>query len=112
VQAHGKNHASVHSGEKAETALRLDYGTQLRQKISDIDQLVVENPPGDIQQTKNLGISHGIENVLTFFAADYDIALAENSELLRQSGLLDLQLGAQFVNADFADSKGVQDLDS
>jgi hypothetical protein len=67
-----------------------------------INQVVVENLPGNIHQSEDLRISDRIENILPFLAADNEIAATEQGQLLRKSALLHLELAAQFVDANFA----------
>src|SRR5208337_2997343 len=70
---------------------------QLREKISDVNKVVVEDLPGFIQQADDCGISHRIVDVLGFFPAKHDVALAQDCKLLRQRALLDVEPAAQVV---------------
>jgi hypothetical protein len=85
---------------------------QLREKIPYINKVVVKDLPGFIQQAEDCGIPHRIVDVLGFFPAKHDVALAQDCKLLRQRALLDVEPIAQVVYADLTATQAVQNPDS
>ncbi len=48
---------------------------QLGQKV---DEMIVKNMSGIVEQTEDGGITHRVEDVLSFFPAGDDVALAQH----------------------------------
>jgi hypothetical protein len=85
---------------------------QLREHVADIDELIVENLLGVVQQAKNGGVAHGVKDVLTFLPALDDVAFTEHRKLLRQGALLNFEASAEVIHPDLTESQRVQDFDS
>ncbi len=95
---------------KVRHSLRIS-GTQLREKIPHIHQVIVEDLLRFIQELEDGGIAHRIEDTLSFLPTFDDVALAQDRQLLREGTLLNPEPGTQVINAHFALSKSIEDLD-
>ncbi len=85
--------------------------TQLGQEIPHVNQVIVEDLLRFIQELKNGGIPHGIEDTLSFFPTFDDVALAQDGQLLGKGTLLNPQPGTQLIDAHLALSQSVENLD-
>lgn len=81
---------------------------KLGKEVPDVYQVVVEDLPGLVKQTKDCLVRHGVVNVLAFLAADYNAALAQDCKLLRKRALFNFQSGAELIDADFPGAQTVQ----
>lgn len=100
----------------AALTIRLDVslaisGTQLREEIPHVNQVIVEDLLGFVQKLKNGGITHRIEDALSFFPTFDDVALAQDGQLLGKGTLFNSQAGAQLVDAHLTMSQGIENLD-
>lgn len=86
--------------------------SQLRQEVTNVDQVVVENLLCILKQAENRRIADRIEDVLSFFTALNDVALPQDGKLLRQLTLFNFEPSAQVVYSDLPVAQGTQDLDS
>ncbi len=84
---------------------------ELRKEIPDIYEVVVEDLPGVVQQTKDCLVWHRVVDVLAFLAADYNAALSQDCKLLRKRTLFNFKTGAEFVYANFPRAQSVQNSD-
>jgi hypothetical protein len=85
---------------------------QLRQQVFHVNQMVIEYFLGDIEQVKQLRIPHRVIDVLTVFSSCENIAGPEDSQLLGEIALLDVQTRAKIIYAHFAFAEFVQDSDA
>lgn len=83
----------------------------MRQEITNVDQVIIEDALCIIEQEEDARVADRIEDVLRLLAAFNDVALAQDSQLLRERALLDSQSSTQVVHANFALPQCVQNLD-
>ncbi len=86
-------------------------GTQLREEIPHVNQVIVEDLLRFVQELENGTITHRIENALSFFPTFDDIALSQDGQLLGKRTLLNSQPGAQLIDAHFTISQSIKNLD-
>jgi len=82
--------------------------TELRKQIPYIYQMVVEDLPSFVEQTKDCLIWHGVVNVLAFLAANHNAALSQDCKLLRKRTLFNSKTDAELIDTDFPGAKHVQ----
>ncbi len=93
-------------------ALRPRAHRQLRQQILHIDQVVIEDFLGHVQEPEDLRVPNRIQHTLAIFPSDDDVAVPQNSQLLREGALLGLQSCAQIIYPDLTAAQLVQNPDS
>ena len=94
-------------------AKKLCFGlSHPNKQVLNVDQVIIEDVFCHIEQPEDCRISHRIEDVLSFLPADDKIAASHNRQLLGKRALLDLQLRAEFINANFPCAERVKDGDS
>src|SRR5208283_686864 len=81
---------------------------KLRKEVPDVYQVVVEDLPGIVEQTKDCLVWHRVVDVLAFLATDYNAALSQDCKLLRKRTLFGFQAGAELIDADFPRAQSVQ----
>jgi hypothetical protein len=86
-------------------------GTQLREEIPHVNQVIVEDLLRFVQKLEDGAIAHRIEDALSFLPAFYDAALSQDRQLLGKGTLLNSQSGTQFIDSYLAISQSVKDLD-
>ena len=85
---------------------------QLRQQVFQVDQVVVENLLGDIQQLEDFRVADRIENTLPFFPAHNNVPVPQDGQLLGQSALFRVHARTKVIHADFAAAQLVQNSNS
>jgi hypothetical protein len=86
-------------------------GTQLREEIPHVNQVIVEDLLRFVQELENGAITHRIEDALSFFPAFDDVALSQDGQLLGKRALLNSQSRAQLIDAYLTISQSIKDLD-
>lgn len=74
--------------------------------------MVVEYFPCNVEQVEQLWVPYRIVDVLTVFSGCEDVAIPENSQLLREIALLHIQARTQIIYAYFALAEFIQDSDA
>lgn len=87
-------------------------GTQLREEIPHVNQVIVEDLLRLVQKLEDGAIAHRIEDALSFFPAFDDAAFSQDRQLLGKGTLLNSQSGAEFIDSYLAIPQSVEDLDS
>ena len=85
---------------------------QLRQQVFYVDQVVVKNLLGDIQQLEDFRVANRIEDTLSVFPAYYNAAAPQDGQLLGQRALFYIQAHTKVIHTDLAAAQLVQDPDS
>jgi hypothetical protein len=79
----------------------------LRQKVSNVNQMVVENLSRHVEQAQHCGVTNRVEDIAPILPANNDIPVSKNRELLGKSRLLDSKPQAEVVNPNLTTSECV-----
>jgi hypothetical protein len=85
---------------------------QLLERRAGIDQLVIEDAAGNIQERKNFFIANAVKNGGPDFARVNDVFAAQNGQVLRYTGRFDPQAVLQIGNVHLACAEQFQNFDS
>ena len=79
----------------------------LRQEVSNVNQMVVENLSRHVEEAEHCGVTNRVEDIAPILPANNDIPVSKNCELLGKSRLLDSKPKAQLVNPDLTTTECV-----
>jgi len=80
----------------------------LGKQVLNIDQLVIKDLFGDIEEPKNSCVADGVVNIQSFFPANHNIAGAQDRKLLGKRALLHLEKITELIHAQFAIAKSIE----
>jgi hypothetical protein len=75
-------------------------------------ELVVEDPPGHVEEVADQRIAHGISDGRALLAGRHDVLGAQDGELLRHGGLVEVEEGLELLDAPLAGAEELEDPDA
>src|SRR3989338_6111999 len=77
-----------------------------------VDQLAVEDPPGDVEQLADQGVAHGVAHGRALLARADDVLAAQHGELGGHGRLVEVEGGLELLYAPLAPAQGLEDADA
>jgi hypothetical protein len=96
------------AAKKAPSNLLTQPNCELRQEVLYVDQVVVKDLPGNIQQVKNLRIANRIQNTLPVLPSDNNVASSQDGQLLRECALFYVESEAKSGDSDFTPAQFIE----
>ena len=86
--------------------------TELAEHRLGSGQLVVEDPPRHIEEIADERIAHGVPDGRALLAGRHDVLGAQDGELLRHGGLVEVEEGLELLDARLAGAEELEDPDT
>src|SRR3990167_2615673 len=77
-----------------------------------VDQLAVEDPPGDVEQLADQWVAHGVAHGRALLARADDVLAAQHGELGGHGRLVEVEGGLELLYAPLAPAQGLEDADA